>query len=117
MLARYLRPPPSSHNAREPLFDDSSVDNLYARDFRQRTHYDRSLANLLEEREFFDEFVKALERRGITNKMPAWASKISSKVGKSKDRKAEYKTGKAKPETPKGEYRVHMAGRKDDYFA
>lgn len=32
------------------------------------------------------------------------------------DRKAKYSTGNPKPETPKGEFRQHTAGRKDDYF-
>ncbi|KAJ7592076.1 hypothetical protein C8J56DRAFT_932540 [Mycena floridula] len=35
---------------------------------------------------------------------------------KDPDRKAKYPTGNPRPETPKGEFRQHTAGRKDDYF-
>ncbi|TFK37081.1 hypothetical protein BDQ12DRAFT_724540 [Crucibulum laeve] len=56
-------------------------------------------------REFANEY--ELERRG------GFMSKIA---GPKKDRKASYKTGNPRPETPAGEFRKFTAGRHDDYF-
>ncbi|KAJ7592065.1 hypothetical protein C8J56DRAFT_1046445 [Mycena floridula] len=44
----------------------------------------------------------------------AWWSRVTTP--KDPARKAKYLTGNPAPETPKGEFRQHTAGKKDDYF-
>ncbi|KAF8066535.1 hypothetical protein FPV67DRAFT_1192711 [Lyophyllum atratum] len=66
--------------------------------------------------------IDALYVRDIEAEIFARAFELERRGGsgskeKQKDSKASYPVGNNKPETPKGEFRKHTAGRDDDYFA
>jgi hypothetical protein len=114
---------------REPSPADSGIEILDARqldldefDLSERDEFDLSERDEfdLSERDEFDlserdEFDLS-ERDELEELMELEARGGFLSKPKDPERKSKYPSGNPRPETPRGEFRPHFAGKKDDYF-